>query len=167
MTVNTFSSRDFTRDVSAAEGPVFITDRGRPAFALLKIEDCYRLAGDTSRSLLDAMDSVSGGDFDFEPPRLQGKPKPAKLARRTAVPARCTCWTPTLFPSCAAASAANPLRCATGRRPRSCAPGSMRCWPRLRRSGAVVRCDDGNALRTAARAGPCIVSRLDDRGNSA
>jgi hypothetical protein len=85
MSVNTFSSRDFTRDVSAAkraaaEGPVFITDRGRPAFALLKIEDYYRLAGDTSRSLLDAMDSVPGGDFDFEPPRLQGEPMPANLA---------------------------------------------------------------------------------------
>lgn len=48
MPVHTFSSRDFTRDVSAAEraaveGPVFISDRGRPAFALLKIEDYYRL----------------------------------------------------------------------------------------------------------------------------
>ncbi|RYH23235.1 MAG: prevent-host-death protein, partial [Alcaligenaceae bacterium] len=42
MSVTTFSSRDFTRDVSAAkraanDGPVFITDRGQPAFALLKI----------------------------------------------------------------------------------------------------------------------------------
>ena len=41
MPVHTVSSRDFTRDVSAAkraaaDGPVFITDRGRPAFALLK-----------------------------------------------------------------------------------------------------------------------------------
>jgi prevent-host-death family protein len=85
MTASTFSSRDFKRDVTAAlraaaDGPVFITDRGLPAFALLKIEDCYRLAGDTSRSLLDAMDNVPGGDFDFEPPRLQGKPTPANLA---------------------------------------------------------------------------------------
>jgi len=36
MPVHTFSSRDFTRDVSAAkraaaDGPVFITDRGRPS----------------------------------------------------------------------------------------------------------------------------------------
>jgi len=84
MTVSTFSSRDFTRDVgaakrAAAEGPVFITDRGRPAFALLKIEDYYRLAGDASRSLLDAMDGVPGGDFEFEPPRLQGRLTPADL----------------------------------------------------------------------------------------
>ena len=50
MTPHTFSSRDFTRDVSAAkraalEGPVFITDRGRPAYALLKIEEYYRITG--------------------------------------------------------------------------------------------------------------------------
>ena len=43
MTVHTFSSRDFLQDFSAAkraasEGPVFITDRGRPAFVLLKID---------------------------------------------------------------------------------------------------------------------------------
>ena len=49
MPIHTFFSREFTRDVSAAkraaaEGPVFITDRGRPAFALLKIDDYHRRA---------------------------------------------------------------------------------------------------------------------------
>lgn len=66
MSVHTFSSRDFTRDVgmakrAAAEGPVFITDRGRPAFALLKIEDYYQLAGQREGSLLDVMDAIPGG----------------------------------------------------------------------------------------------------------
>jgi len=76
MSIRTFSSRDFTRDVSAAkraaaDGPVFITDRGRPAFALLKIDDYYRIAGQGERSLLDVMDSIPGGDgIDFDPPRL-------------------------------------------------------------------------------------------------
>ena len=42
MTTTTLSSRHFTRDVAAAkrataDGPVFVTDRGRPAFALLNI----------------------------------------------------------------------------------------------------------------------------------
>lgn len=46
MSVHTYSSRNFTRDVGAAKraaqaGPVFITDRGRPTFALLTIEDYY------------------------------------------------------------------------------------------------------------------------------
>ena len=76
MTVHTFSSRDFTRDVSAAKhaaakGPVFITDRGRPAFALLKIEDYYRIVGKNQPSLLDLMDAIPGGDdIAFEAPRL-------------------------------------------------------------------------------------------------
>lgn len=76
MNIHTFSSRDFTRDVSAAkraavDGPVFITDRGRPAFALLKIDDYYRIAGQGKPSLLDVMDGIPGGDaIDFDPPRL-------------------------------------------------------------------------------------------------
>ena len=77
MSVHTFSSRNFTRDVgaakrAAAEGPVFITDRGRPAFALLKIEDYYQLAGQQEASLLDVMDAIPGGAaIEFEAPRLQ------------------------------------------------------------------------------------------------
>ena len=76
MSIHTFSSRDFTRDVSAAKraaanGPVFITDRGRPAFALLEINDYYRIAGQKPSSLLDVMDSIMGGEnIDFDPPRL-------------------------------------------------------------------------------------------------
>lgn len=76
MTIHTFSSRDFTRDVSAAkraavDGPVFITDRGRPAFALLKIDDYHRLAGKTALSLLEVMDGIPGGEgIDFDPPKL-------------------------------------------------------------------------------------------------
>ena len=77
MSINTFSSRDFARDIGAAkraasEGPVFVTDRGRPAFALLTIEDYYRLSGSKPPSLLEVMDSLPGGQFEFEPPALQG-----------------------------------------------------------------------------------------------
>jgi prevent-host-death family protein len=73
--VHTFSSRDFTRDVgaakrAAAEGPVFITDRGRPAFALLKIEDYYKITGKKDRSLLQLMESLPDtAGIEFEPPR--------------------------------------------------------------------------------------------------
>ena len=76
MTVHTFSSRDFTRDVSAAkraaaDGPVFITDRGRPAFALLKINDYYRITGHGDATLLNVMDGIpGGGGIEFDPPRL-------------------------------------------------------------------------------------------------
>ena len=77
MTVHTCSSREFTRDVgaakrAAAQGPVFITDRGRPAFALLKIEDYYELAGKHDISLLDLMDSIPGGEgIEFEPEKIR------------------------------------------------------------------------------------------------
>ena len=77
MSVKTYSSREFTRDVGAAkraavQGPVFITDRGRPAFALLKIEDYYELTGKQETSLLDLMDAIPGGEgIEFEPQKVQ------------------------------------------------------------------------------------------------
>ena len=48
MTVTTFSSREFNQNTSrakkaAVEGPVFITDRGKPAHVLLSIDDYRRL----------------------------------------------------------------------------------------------------------------------------
>jgi len=76
MAIHTVSSRDFTRDVSAAKratvnGPVFITVRGRPAFVLLKIDDYDRMTGKQSPSLLEVMDGIAGGEnIDFDPPRL-------------------------------------------------------------------------------------------------
>ncbi len=85
MSIHTYSSRDFTRDVgtakrAAAEGPVFITDRGRPAFALLKIEDYYRLTGRQEASFLDVMDAIPGGvDIAFEAPSLQVTFRAAEL----------------------------------------------------------------------------------------
>ena len=76
MVIHTFSRRDFIREVptakrAALEGPVFITERGRPAFALLKIDDYYRIVGKAAPSLLEVMDSIPGGEgFDFNPPKL-------------------------------------------------------------------------------------------------
>jgi prevent-host-death family protein len=76
MSVHTFSSRDFTRDVSAAkraagDGPVFITDRGRPAFALLKIDDYHRLTGKTEETLFDVMNAIPSGEgIEFDPPPM-------------------------------------------------------------------------------------------------
>jgi len=85
MSVHTLSSRDFTRDVSgakraAAHGPVFITDRGRPAYALLKIDDYYRLIGQEEPSLLAVMDNIAGGEgIEFEAPRLTIATRAAEL----------------------------------------------------------------------------------------
>ena len=85
MSVHTYSSRDFTRDVSsakraAADGPVFITDRGRPAYALLKIDDYYRMVGQGEPSLLAVMDDISGTtSIEFDAPRLDVRIQPADL----------------------------------------------------------------------------------------
>jgi PHD/YefM family antitoxin component YafN of YafNO toxin-antitoxin module len=85
MTQHTYSSRDFTREVGAAKraatkGPVFITDRGRPAFALLAIDDYHRLAGQRDMSLLQAMQAIDGGSgINFNPPRLHIKRKTLRL----------------------------------------------------------------------------------------
>lgn len=75
MPTMTVSARDFARDLARAKrattaGPVFVTDRGKPAYALLKIEDYYKLTGEKPKSLLDVMDSLPGGEFEFEPPQL-------------------------------------------------------------------------------------------------
>jgi prevent-host-death family protein len=85
VTYRTISSRDLSRNVgaakrAAAKGPVFITDSGRPAFALLKIEDYYQLAGRQEGSLLDAMDAIPGGaGIEFEPPRMRVRFRAADL----------------------------------------------------------------------------------------
>ena len=75
MSITTISARNFARDLAQAkrattEGPVFVTDRGKPTFALLKIEDYYKLTGEKPKSLLNVMDSLPRGDFEFEPPQL-------------------------------------------------------------------------------------------------
>lgn len=69
MTIHTLSSREFTRDVAAAkraaqDGPVFITHRGRPEYALLKVEDYFRLAGQAPVSLLEAMDGTATAEME-------------------------------------------------------------------------------------------------------
>ncbi|MEM4988198.1 type II toxin-antitoxin system prevent-host-death family antitoxin [Collimonas sp. H4R21] len=50
MTITTLSSRQFNQDASKAKkaaeaGPVFITDRGRPAHVLLTFDEYKRISG--------------------------------------------------------------------------------------------------------------------------
>lgn len=76
MGITTLSSREFNQDASRAKkaarnGPVFITDRGRPAHVLLTIEAYRELAGG-GKSLLDAVAQSGEGDFEFDPPKLEG-----------------------------------------------------------------------------------------------
>ena len=74
MAVTTLSSRAFNQDTSKAKkaaqnGPVFITDRGKPAHVLLTIAEYHRLAGQQT-SLFEAIAQTGVDDFEFDPPRL-------------------------------------------------------------------------------------------------
>ena len=84
MTITTLSSREFNQDASRAkkaanEGPVFITDRGRPAHVLLSIEDYRRLAGH-HRKIADALAMPGVEDIEFDPPCLGIDTRPADFS---------------------------------------------------------------------------------------
>jgi prevent-host-death family protein len=85
MTITTLSSREFNQDTSRAKkaaqkGPVFITDRGKPAHVLLSIEE-YRRLTDKGDSIVDMLAMPPGAvDIEFEPPRIDIKPKPADFS---------------------------------------------------------------------------------------
>ena len=73
MTITTLSSREFNQGASEAKraannGPVFITDRGRPAHVLMSFEDYQRLTKQR-RNIADALAMPGIADIEFEPPR--------------------------------------------------------------------------------------------------
>ena len=76
MTVTRISSREFNQDISRAKraaekGPVIITDRGQPAYVLLRHNAYQRLAGEGPgiRELLELPDADK---IEFDPPRMGG-----------------------------------------------------------------------------------------------
>ncbi|MGP5249497.1 type II toxin-antitoxin system Phd/YefM family antitoxin [Corynebacterium variabile] len=67
------SSRAFNQDVSSAKRsadaePLVITDRGRPAYVLMTIDDYRDLTGD-NEDLLDrlSMNDADADEIDFDP----------------------------------------------------------------------------------------------------
>ena len=84
MTITTLSSRELNQDVSRAKkaaknGPVFITDRGKPAHVLLSIEEYQRLDKTASQHCRFAGDA-DVADIEFEPPRVTIDTRPADLS---------------------------------------------------------------------------------------
>lgn len=76
MIITRLSSRDFNQDVSRAkraadQGPVIITDRGEPAYVLLR-HDAYRRLLSGGPSIRKLLDLPGVEDIEFEPPRLGG-----------------------------------------------------------------------------------------------
>ncbi|WP_133493116.1 type II toxin-antitoxin system Phd/YefM family antitoxin [Alcanivorax sp. 24] len=84
MTITTLSSRELNQDVSRAKkaaksGPVFITDRGKPAHVLLSIEEYQRLTKQR-RNISDALAMPDVADVEFEPPRVTIDTQPADFS---------------------------------------------------------------------------------------
>ncbi|MEW6561008.1 MAG: type II toxin-antitoxin system Phd/YefM family antitoxin [Pseudomonadota bacterium] len=84
MTITTLSSREFNQKASEAKraannGPVFITDRGRPAHVLMSFEEYQRLTKQR-RNIADALAMPHDADIEFEAPRVIIKPRPADLS---------------------------------------------------------------------------------------
>jgi len=84
VTVTRMSSRDFNQDTGRAKnaarsGPVFITDRGRPAHVLLTFEDYERLTGG-QESIVDLLGlSLDEADVEFETTAPGDLARPADL----------------------------------------------------------------------------------------
>jgi prevent-host-death family protein len=74
MAVTVISSREFNQNVSRARraadsGPVVITDRGEPAYVLLR-HDEYRRLTTGEPGIRELLDYPGMEEIDFDPPRL-------------------------------------------------------------------------------------------------
>ena len=84
MTITTLSSREFNQDTSrakkaASEGPVFITDRGKPAHVLLSIEEYQRLTGKRG-NIADLLAMPGLSDIELEIPLRLEHAEPVDLS---------------------------------------------------------------------------------------
>ena len=84
MTITTLSSRQFNQDASKAKkaakaGPVFITDRGRPAHVLLSFDEYKKITGGRTKIAdLLAMPGIESIELDVPP--LRDPPQTANLS---------------------------------------------------------------------------------------
>ena len=70
----TMPSRKFNQSTgeakkAARKGPVFITERGRPAYVLLSMEEYQRITGKTP-NIVDLLAMPGAGNIEFEPQNL-------------------------------------------------------------------------------------------------
>ena len=84
MPTTTLSSRQFNQDASKAKkaamaGPVFITDRGRPAHVLLTFDEYKKLTGGRIK-IADLLAMPGSGDIELELPRSRDLPRAAELS---------------------------------------------------------------------------------------
>jgi len=84
MTITTLSSRQFNQDASKAKkaamaGPVFITDRGRPAHVLLTFEEYRKLTGGRTK-IADLLAMPGIEDVELDIPQLRDLAQPANFS---------------------------------------------------------------------------------------
>ena len=84
MPITTLSSRELNHDVSSAKkaaqnGPVVITDRGKPSHVLMTYDEFRRLNG-KRRSLTQALALSGLSDIDFDAPRVEIAPRAVDLS---------------------------------------------------------------------------------------
>ncbi|MCE7030609.1 type II toxin-antitoxin system prevent-host-death family antitoxin [Jiella avicenniae] len=84
MIITTLTSRDLNQDVSRAkkaakDGPVVITDRGKPSHVLMTYAEFERLAG-KHRDLTVSLAMPGLSDIDFAPERAGIAPREIDLA---------------------------------------------------------------------------------------
>lgn len=77
------SSREFNRDRAVAKraalnGPVVITNRGKPAHVLLSYHH-YQLLVGGGRSIVDLLRSPTTAEIDLDPKRDDGTPRRVNL----------------------------------------------------------------------------------------
>ncbi len=83
MTVTTLSSRELDRDVSSAKkaaqnGPVIITDRGKPSHVLMTYDEFERLSG-KRRSLAVALSMPGLSEIERASARIAIEPREVDL----------------------------------------------------------------------------------------
>jgi prevent-host-death family protein len=74
MTITTLSSRELNQDIGKAKkaarlGAVFITNRGRPTYVLLSIEEYQKMTTDKP-NIVELLAMPNGDEIDFDAPRL-------------------------------------------------------------------------------------------------
>lgn len=84
MTVTTLSGRELNQDLGRAkratkDGPVIITDRGRPAHVLLSFDEYKRLTG-KMRTLGDMLATPGAEDVDLPLPQRSEQSQPVDLS---------------------------------------------------------------------------------------
>lgn len=84
MTITTFTSREFNQAAGEAKkaannGPVFITDRGRPAHVLMSMALYHRLTG-SHQKIADLLKMRGSEDVELEIPPLRDLAQPADFS---------------------------------------------------------------------------------------